>query len=189
MFYLGELVPARDHCEQAIALYDPRRPRPPWSWGDDKVSASSNTLILLWLLGYTEQAENHHHFSYAFVGLTPRCAEELGYELSAEDKQRPFIEISGRKGFGVKADDLLDGLIAAAAKEVDARHPELQQEERHEIAVQIAVVRREENVGVAIEAALAKKQDDACDAFVDELVFDLHRAIDLAPLIVREPSG
>jgi arginyl-tRNA synthetase len=99
----------------------------------------SNVIEALRGLGYTEQAENHHHFSYAFVVLTPRCAEELGYELSAEDKERPFIEISGRKGFGVKADDLIDALIAAAQKEVDVRHPEMSEAERREIASQIAI--------------------------------------------------
>ena len=45
--------------------------------------------------------------------------------LAEEDKAAPYIEVSGRKGFGVKADDLLDKLIAAAQSEVDARHPEL----------------------------------------------------------------
>ena len=99
----------------------------------------NNVIEALRGLGYTEQAEDFHHFSYAFVVLTPRCAEELGYQLSDEDKQRPFIEISGRKGFGVKADDLIDALITAAQKEVDSRHPEMSEAERREIAGQIAV--------------------------------------------------
>jgi hypothetical protein len=62
------------------------------------------------LLGYTDQAEHYTHFSYEMVALTPRCAMELGYEVSAEDQQRSYIEVSGRKGFGVKADDLIDKL-------------------------------------------------------------------------------
>ena len=99
----------------------------------------NNVIEALRGLGYAGQADDFHHFSYAFVVLTPRCAEELGYELSEEDKQRPFIEISGRKGFGVKADDLIDALITAAQKEVDARHPEMNAAERREIATQIAV--------------------------------------------------
>jgi arginyl-tRNA synthetase len=73
------------------------------------------------------------------VAMTPRCAAELGYELSEEDRQRPFVEVSGRKGYGVKADDLLDKLIAAARAEVDVRHPELDAEERARIAIQIGV--------------------------------------------------
>src|SRR5579862_9949038 len=73
------------------------------------------------------------------VALTPRCAAELGYQLSDEDKTRSFIEVSGRKGFGVKADDLTDTLIASARKEVDARHAQLSEAERAEIATQIAI--------------------------------------------------
>ncbi len=57
----------------------------------------------------------------------------------AEDQARPYIEVSGRKGFGVKADDLIDRLIAASRAEVDARHPELSEEERQTTATQIAV--------------------------------------------------
>ncbi len=63
----------------------------------------------------------------------------LGYTLSEEDKGRAYIEVSGRKGFGVKADDLLDQLIVSAKKEVDSRHPEVSEAERLEIATQIAI--------------------------------------------------
>src|SRR6266436_4309811 len=73
------------------------------------------------------------------VALTPRCAAELGYTLTDEDKARSYIEVSGRKGFGVKADDLLDQLIASAKKEVDSRHPQLSEAERLGIATQIAI--------------------------------------------------
>jgi arginyl-tRNA synthetase len=74
-------------------------------------------------LGHTDAARNSIHLSYAFVVLTPRCAAEMGYELSAEDAKRPFIDMSGRKGFGVKADDLLDKLEEATLAEVVERHP------------------------------------------------------------------
>jgi arginyl-tRNA synthetase len=90
-------------------------------------------------LGHGEAADHFTHFSYGMVVLTPRCAAELGYNLSEEDKTRSFIEVSGRKGFGVKADDLLDQLIASAKKEVDSRHPQLADGERAEIATQIAI--------------------------------------------------
>jgi arginyl-tRNA synthetase len=73
------------------------------------------------------------------VALTPRCAMELGYTVSEEDQQRSYIEVSGRKGFGVKADDLLDKLIEAAKTEVDARQAERSETERREIATQIAI--------------------------------------------------
>ncbi|MDE1161615.1 MAG: arginine--tRNA ligase [Acidobacteriaceae bacterium] len=90
-------------------------------------------------LGYTSEAERYTHLNYAFVALTPRTAEELGYTLSDEDKAKQYLEVSGRKGFGVKADDLIDRMIAAARAEVDARHPELSEEERAEIADAIGV--------------------------------------------------
>jgi arginyl-tRNA synthetase len=73
------------------------------------------------------------------VALTPRCALELGYEVSEEDRARPYIEVSGRKGFGVKADDLIDKLILATRAEVDSRHPELSDAERDQTAREIAV--------------------------------------------------
>jgi arginyl-tRNA synthetase len=91
------------------------------------------------LMGHGEAAARYTHFSYEMVALTPRCAMELGYEVSEEDRQRSYIEVSGRKGFGVKADDLIDKLIEAAKSEVDARHSELGNEERREIATQIAI--------------------------------------------------
>ncbi|MGB7585056.1 MAG: arginine--tRNA ligase [Terriglobales bacterium] len=107
---------------------------------DARQSEAQNTVVeALRGLGHNEQADHYTHFSYEMVALTPRCAADLGYELSEEDKARPYIEVSGRKGFGVKADDLLDTLIASARKEVDSRHPELSDPERSAIATQIAV--------------------------------------------------
>jgi arginyl-tRNA synthetase len=90
-------------------------------------------------LGYVDESDRYTHLNYAFVGLTARTAEDLGYVLSEEDKARNFIEVSGRKGFGVKADDLIDRMIAAARSEVEARHPELEESERAEIAEAIGV--------------------------------------------------
>ena len=107
---------------------------------DARQAEAQNTVIeALRRLGYDQQADHYTHFSYEMVALTPRCAAELGYQLSDEDKSRPYIEVSGRKGFGVKADDLLDRLIASAKNEVDARHPQLTEAERTTIATQIAV--------------------------------------------------
>ena len=99
----------------------------------------ANVMEALRGLGYTEAADHYIHFSYEMVALTPRCALELGYQISEEDQGRSYIEVSGRKGFGVKADALLDRLTAAAKEEVDSRHPQRSQEERQEIAHQIAV--------------------------------------------------
>jgi len=107
---------------------------------DARQAEAQNTVIeALRGLGHNEAADRYTHFSYEMVALTPRCAAELGYELSEEDKARPWIEVSGRKGFGVKADDLMDALIASARNEVDSRHPDLSDAERSEIAEQIAI--------------------------------------------------
>ncbi|HYL86463.1 MAG TPA: arginine--tRNA ligase [Candidatus Angelobacter sp.] len=90
-------------------------------------------------LGHTEAAERSIHLSYAMVVLTPRCAAEMGYELSAEDAKRPFIDMSGRKGFGVKADDLVDKLEAATLSEVQTRRPDMNPDEQKRTAHAIAV--------------------------------------------------
>ncbi len=107
---------------------------------DARQSEAQSTVIeALRGLGHDEAADHYTHFSYEMVALTPRCAAELGYVLSEEDKTRSYIEVSGRKGFGVKADDLLDRLIASAKQEVDSRHPQLADTERQRIATQIAI--------------------------------------------------
>ena len=107
---------------------------------DARQSEAQNTVIeALRGLGHNDEANHYTHFSYEMVALTPRCAAELGYELSEEDKAKSYIEVSGRKGFGVKADDLIDRLIASAKSEVDSRHPQLTDDERRSIATQIAI--------------------------------------------------
>ena len=107
---------------------------------DARQSEAQNTVIeALRGLGHGEAANHYTHFSYEMVALTPRCAAELGYTLSEDDQARSYIEVSGRKGFGVKADDLLDQLIASAKKEVDSRHPQVSEPERVQIATQIAI--------------------------------------------------
>jgi arginyl-tRNA synthetase len=90
-------------------------------------------------LGFAEQAAQSVHFSYEMVALSPRCCAELGIPLSEEDRKRPYIEVSGRKGLGVKADDLIDTLIGNALEEVASRHAEATPEEQRRIATQIAI--------------------------------------------------
>ena len=90
-------------------------------------------------LGHAEAAENSIHLSYEIVALTPRCAAEMGYELSPEEAKKPYVEVSGRKGLGVKADDLIDQLEAAALGEVQQRHAEMSTEEQKRTAHDIAV--------------------------------------------------
>jgi arginyl-tRNA synthetase len=99
----------------------------------------ANVVQALRGMGYTEQADHYTHFGYEMVALTPRCAAELGYEVAEEDQARPYIEVSGRKGFGVKADDLIDKLIAATRFEVDTRQTSRDEQERQLIAEQIAI--------------------------------------------------
>jgi arginyl-tRNA synthetase len=99
----------------------------------------ANVIQALHSMGHVDQAERYTHFSYEMVALTPRCAKELGYEISKEDMERSYIEVSGRKGFGVKADYLMDKLIAAARAEVDARQTGRDDAARQRIAEQIAI--------------------------------------------------
>jgi arginyl-tRNA synthetase len=79
------------------------------------------------------------HLSYEMVALSPAACTELGIQLSSEDRNKPYIEMSGRKGLGVKADDLIDRLEADALREVQQRHPELTPSESEATAHDIAV--------------------------------------------------
>ncbi len=90
-------------------------------------------------LGYTEQADRSIHFSYEMVALSPRACAELGFEIGEEDKGKSYVQVSGRKGLGVKADDLIDKLIATALREVTDRHPDAPEDERHQAASAIAI--------------------------------------------------
>ncbi|MGB9605160.1 MAG: arginine--tRNA ligase, partial [Bryobacteraceae bacterium] len=90
-------------------------------------------------LGFEKEAENSIHFAYEMVALSPRCAAELGFELDAEERRRAYVEVSGRKGLGVKADDLIDKLIEKALEEVASRHPADPPEKQRAIATGIAV--------------------------------------------------
>ena len=90
-------------------------------------------------LGHGKAAEQSIHLSYEIVALTPRCAAEMDYELSAEEAKKPYVEVSGRKGFGVKADDLLDKLEKATLAEVRQRHAEMNAQEQKRTAHAIAV--------------------------------------------------
>jgi len=89
-------------------------------------------------LHYEEQASKSIHFSYEMVALSPKSLKELDYTPTAEDANKAFLEVSGRKGLGVKADDLLDRLEDKARAEVDKRNPDLDSQVRTSIARQIA---------------------------------------------------
>src|ERR1700678_4033370 len=135
-----------DHCCWISAVHG-ETPHPSFGHADHIYNVidsrqndpQNNVIAALRGMGFTEAADNYTHFSYEMVALTPRCAIELGYTISEEDQKKSYIEVSGRKGFGVKADDLIDRLTAAAKSEVDTRHPDLTETERETIAKQIAV--------------------------------------------------
>jgi arginyl-tRNA synthetase len=90
-------------------------------------------------LGHTKAAANSIHFSYEIVALTPRCARELGYELNEEDAKKPYVEVSGRKGLGVKADDLITKLEEATLGEVTKRHADMAEKDQQLTAHKIAI--------------------------------------------------
>jgi arginyl-tRNA synthetase len=99
----------------------------------------ANLVQALRGMGFVDQADHCIHFGYEKVALTPRCALDLGYEIAQEDLDSPYILVSGRKGFGVKADDLIDKLIAATSAEVETRQTGEDETERQLIAKQIAI--------------------------------------------------
>jgi len=121
-------APAFGHGQPVYTVIDSRQ-----SYLQNVVAAGLRAL------GYQKQAEHSVHFAYEMVALTPRCAKELGYEIAPEDAGKPCVEVSGRKGQGVKADDLLDRLEASARAEVDERHPQAPEAERAQTGHAIAV--------------------------------------------------
>ncbi len=90
-------------------------------------------------LGYIEASENSVHFSYEMVTLTPATCVEMGIALSEEDMRKSQVEVSGRKGIGVKADDLIDKLIEKALKEVKTRYETEPEARNISVATRIAV--------------------------------------------------
>ncbi len=123
-----EIAPGFGHADAIYNVIDSRQSDP-----------QTNVIEALRGMGFTDAAENYHHFSYEMVALTPRCAMELGYTVSEEDQGRAYIEVSGRKGFGIKADDLIDKLIESALEQVNARQPDRDEADRRDIATKIAV--------------------------------------------------
>ncbi|MGB7846466.1 MAG: arginine--tRNA ligase [Candidatus Acidiferrum sp.] len=89
-------------------------------------------------LGHVKEAENSIHFDYGIVALTPRCAAEMGYEVTAEEANS-YVEVSGRKGLGVKADDLITRMLGAAEARVRQKQSEMGKEELARTANALAV--------------------------------------------------
>jgi arginyl-tRNA synthetase len=103
-------APEFGHASEAYAVIDTRQ-----AYLQNIVAAAFRAL------GFHDQAEHLHHFAYEVVGLSPACAQEMGYELRPEDLERSYVEVSGRKGLGLKADDLIDMLVEKALEEVRSR--------------------------------------------------------------------
>jgi arginyl-tRNA synthetase len=89
-------------------------------------------------LGHAKQADNSIHFDYEIVALTPRCAMEMGYEVSDEESES-YVEVSGRKGLGVKADDLITRMLQAARDRVKQKHPNVAELELSHTADTLAI--------------------------------------------------
>ena len=88
---------------------------------------------------HDERVERSAHLGYEKVVLTTATAEQLGQQVTDEDRKRGVVSMSGRKGLGVKTDDFIDQLEANALAEVASRHPELSVEQQREAAHKIAV--------------------------------------------------
>jgi arginyl-tRNA synthetase len=121
-------APSFGHAQDVVNVIDSRQAYP-----------QQVVVAGLRALGYTEQADRLKHFAYNVVALTPRCAREMGYEIPEEDAKKPYVEVSGRKGQGVKSDDLLDRLEASARAEVDARHADASELEREAVSHAVAI--------------------------------------------------
>ena len=89
-------------------------------------------------LKFLRQAEKSIHFSYEMVALSSNSLKELGYKVTEDEKNKGFLEVSGRKGLGIKADDLIDRLNQKAFNEVNKRNPEWSDKKKSETAKNIA---------------------------------------------------
>jgi arginyl-tRNA synthetase len=147
-FYYRPLLRYTDGHEVWVSSDEPQpRPSPAFGKGhtvynviDVRQSYLQDVVVAgLKALGFEKEAANSIHFSYEMVALSPRCCVDLGIQLSPEDAKRPYIEVSGRKGLGVKADDLMDKLIDTALVEVSSRHPEDNTAAQRAIATEIAM--------------------------------------------------
>ena len=86
-------------------------------------------------LGHAGAAAASHHLGYEKVVLSPATARALGYDVAADES---VVKVSGRKGLGVKADDLIDALVKKAEAEIEARDPARDAETRRRDATAIA---------------------------------------------------
>jgi arginyl-tRNA synthetase len=146
-FYYRKWHTYPDGHEVWASTSEPQTGSPPFGRGarvynviDSRQSYLQDVVVAgLRALGFEKQAEASVHFSYEMVALSPRTCIEMGIELSEEDRKKPYVEVSGRKGLGVKADDLIDKLIEKALEEVTSRHPDDPEPQRRRVAEKIAI--------------------------------------------------
>jgi arginyl-tRNA synthetase len=147
-FHYRLLTRYTDGREVWVSTDEPQpRPAPAFGKGhtvynviDTRQSYLQDVVVAgLRALGFEEQANRSIHFSYEMVALSPRCCADLGIGLSEEDARKPYVEVSGRKGLGVKADDLMDQLVERAFAEVASRHAEDNVAAQEAVATEIAM--------------------------------------------------
>ena len=146
-FYYRQWHKYPDEHQVWASTSEPHTGSPPFGRGarvynviDSRQSYLQDVVVAgLRALGFEKQADASVHFSYEMVALSPRTCIEMGMELSDEDKKKPYVEVSGRKGLGVKADDLIDKLIENALEEVTSRHADDPEPQRRRVATKIAI--------------------------------------------------
>ncbi len=83
--------------------------------------------------------KSFNHFGYEMVALSHNCVKELGFEINEEAKKKPYVEVSGRKGIAIKAEDLIDMLINRAKKEISKRNKDIDDNDLEKIAKKIGI--------------------------------------------------
>jgi predicted ATPase/class 3 adenylate cyclase len=114
--FLGEFLPARKHLEQAIALYDPEQYRShAFVYAQDPgVHSLSYATLVLWLLGYPDQArkrslealslaqELSHPFSLAFALIHVIYVHRFfGEAKAAQPPLQELLALSAEHGFPI----------------------------------------------------------------------------------------
>ena len=146
-FYYTRLMTYPDGHELWVSTDEPKQNHASFGKGtqvfnviDSRQSYLQDVVVAgLRALGYNDQAERSVHFSYEMVALTPRACVELNIPISEEDKKKAYVEVSGRKGLGVKADDLIDKLIEAALSVVESHEDNKGRAGNQKVAEQIAI--------------------------------------------------
>ncbi|MEP6783673.1 MAG: arginine--tRNA ligase, partial [Acidobacteriota bacterium] len=92
-------------------------------------------------IGHPKEADRLSHFSYEMVALSHATAQSMGFapDPNSEEAKKPFVEVSGRKGLGVKADDLIDLVTDKAYFQVRERQPNYSDDENRSVAEQLAI--------------------------------------------------